>query len=142
MYGLSNAVAELLVTIAITLAITLFYRFLVNQVEARELKLNMKEKQSKMRELQKTSPSEANKVATEMMSLSGKQMKMTLKPMLMAFLLVGISLPVVARMFPGPIVNLPFTLPYFGNSLNWFWWYVVVSLPFGLVFRKMLGVEL
>ena len=140
--GLPVAIEELLASIVITLLITLFYKFLINQNDARQLKASMKEKQAKAKELQKTNPQEANRVVNEMMALSSKQMKMNMKPMLLTFVLVGITLPYFAQAFPGDVVSLPVSIPFLGSSLNWFWWYVLVSIPLGYFFRKILGVEL
>ena len=39
------------------------------------------------------------------------------------------------------IARMPFTLPFIGSYLSWFWWYIFVSLPATIIFRKMLGVE-
>ena len=35
----------------------------------------------------------------------------------------------------------PFTLPFLGDYLNWFWLYFLLSIPTSLLFRKLLGVE-
>jgi len=39
------------------------------------------------------------------------------------------------------VAQLPFTLPFIGNYLTWFWWYIFISIPATMVFRKLLGVE-
>lgn len=39
------------------------------------------------------------------------------------------------------VVKLPVALPFIGSYLTWFWWYIFVSIPSTIVFRKMLGVE-
>lgn len=39
------------------------------------------------------------------------------------------------------IVNLPFSLPWFGNKLGWLGWYILSSLPASIFFRKLLGVS-
>ncbi len=141
-FGLPAAVAELLISVGIAFLIALIYKFLANHEEIRNIKLGMKEKQAKLKEFQKTNPSEATKIANEMMALSSKQMRMSMKPMMVTMLLVFITLPFVAGLFPGNVVDLPFTLPFLGSSLTWLWWYMMVSIPFGVLFRKMLGVEL
>ena len=79
--GLPIFIEEILLSTAVTLVITLIYKFLANQEEMRMVKATLKEKQSRMKELQKTNPKEANAVMSEVMSLSSKQMKMNMKPM-------------------------------------------------------------
>jgi uncharacterized membrane protein (DUF106 family) len=39
------------------------------------------------------------------------------------------------------IAELPFTLPFIGMYLSWFWWYIFISLPATFVLRKLMGVE-
>ena len=40
------------------------------------------------------------------------------------------------------VAQLPFALPFLGSYLTWFWWwYLFLSIPSTLVFRKLLGVE-
>jgi uncharacterized membrane protein (DUF106 family) len=39
------------------------------------------------------------------------------------------------------VARMPFTVPFIGNYLTWFWWYIFISIPATMVFRKMLGVE-
>lgn len=39
------------------------------------------------------------------------------------------------------IARLPFTLPFLGNYISWFWWYIFISLPATFAFRKVMGVE-
>ena len=141
--GLSAGIEELLVSALVVFIVTLIYRFLVNQKELKEIKDKQRDYQSRMKELQKTNPEEAKRTMTEMLSLSNKQLRMSMKPMFASLILfVVIVLPVLPGLYPGIVVKLPFSLPYFGIGFTWFWWYVIVSFPLNSIFRKLLGVEL
>ena len=140
--GLHPGIEELLLAAVIVFITTLIYRFLMNQNEAREIKSQQKEKQEKMKELQKTNPEEANKVMTEVLRLSNKQFKIMMKPMIVSFLIVIIILPFLPDLFPGVVVNLPFSIPFFGNDFGWLAWYIIVSVPLNSIFRRLLGVEI
>ena len=39
------------------------------------------------------------------------------------------------------VASLPFAIPFLGSYLSWFWWYVLLSAPATIVFRKALGAE-
>ncbi len=39
------------------------------------------------------------------------------------------------------IAEMPFTLPFIGSHLSWFWWYLFLSLPSTFILRKIMGVE-
>ncbi|OGI11954.1 hypothetical protein A3K64_00585 [Candidatus Micrarchaeota archaeon RBG_16_36_9] len=141
--GLSPGIEELLLSAIVIFLITLIYRFLVNQKEMREIKEKQKEYQSKMKDLQKNNPEESKRAMAEMLALSNKQLRMSMKPMFISLIIfVAIVIPILPGLFPGNVVNLPFSLPYFGQSLEWFWWYVIVSFPLNSIFRKFLGVEI
>ena len=141
--GLSAGIEELLVSALIVFFVTLIYRFLVNQNELKELKEKQKEKQEKIKELQKTNPNEAKRVMAEMLSLSNKQLRMTMKPMFVSLILfIAIIFPILPGLFPGAVVNLPFSLPFFENDFGWLAWYIIVSVPLNSVFRKILGVQI
>jgi uncharacterized membrane protein (DUF106 family) len=140
--GLHSGIEELLLASAIIFLTSVIYKVLINKEEARKIKEEQKEKQEKMKELQKTNPEEANRVMNEMLKLSNRQFKLMMKPMLVSFILIIIILPILPSLFPGAVVNLPFTLPYFGSDFGWLAWYMIVSVPMNSIFRKMLGVEI
>lgn len=140
--GLQAGLEEVLASAVIVFMISIFYRFLINQNELREIKSRIKEKQAKVKELQKTNPQEANKTLTEVISLSNKQMRMSMKPMFLTLIIVGIILPYFPQIYPGAVVKLPFYLPYFESDFGWLAWYIIVSIPLGQLFRKLLGAEL
>jgi uncharacterized membrane protein (DUF106 family) len=153
LFGFSPVVEEFIVSILLTFVLTLSYRFLVNQTEAKDIKVRMKEKQERIKELQKTNPKEANNMANEAMALSGKQMRMTMRPMFITLMIVGVVLPWMSTVFSGIIINLPFYSALFKSTLGWLvgsegmikpWlaWYMLVSITANQLFRKMLGVEL
>ena len=140
--GLSPIVEEILLACAMVLISTLFYRFLMDQEKVRNIKSEQKEKQEKIKELQKSNPQEANKVMNEMMKLSHKQMKITMKPMMVSLLIFLLVLPVLPNLFPGTVANLPFAIPFVGSEFGWLAWYFILSIPLNSIFRKILGVEI
>ena len=140
--GLSPMIEEILLVSVILFISSLIYKLLINKNEVREIKQKQKEKQDRIKEVQKTNPNEANQLMNDMLKLSQKQMKITMKPMMVSLLIFMVVLPILPSLFPGVIVNLPFTLPYFGSDFGWLAWYFVLSLPLNSLFRKILGVEL
>jgi len=140
--GLKPFLAEIIISVIITFIITLFYRFLINQNKLREIKSKQKESQERIKELQKTNPKEANDLLNSTMALSRHQLGLSMKPMLLTLIIVSIVLPWMAHAFPGIIVKLPFYLPYFENDFGWLMWYIIISVPLGQTFRKLVGVEL
>jgi uncharacterized membrane protein (DUF106 family) len=135
--GLPPAVGELIIAAFITLIITLFYKYLVNQNKVKEIRDKTKELQKQIKEAKDKETT--NKLTTEMFSLSNQQMKMTFKPMMITLVFVVLIFPWLGTAFPGQIVTLPFEM--FGRtSFGWFLWYVVISVPLSFIFRKAMDV--
>lgn len=139
--GLEPVIGLFILAAFVSLILTLPYKFLVDQKKMREHKEKIKEIQKQMKEVQKTDPEKSNKLLSEMLALSNRQMMSNFKPMIPGMLLVLLVLPWVAVTFTGSIALLPFSLPFFGNDLGWLMWYFLASLPTTYIFRKMLGVQ-
>lgn len=138
-------VSELLMVAIMTFIITLFYRYLVNQDAVRALKQQIKERQAKAKELQKSNPEQANTAMSEMLKLNNQQMRLQFRPMLPTMLLVLAVFPWLATIFSGFAPALPFHSDLIsalaGMVPPWLLWYILISLPLSQLFRKLLGVE-
>lgn len=137
--GMHPAVGELLIAAFITFIITLFYKFLVNQKKVKEIRDKVKEIQKQSKDAQKDNPEKSKELTADMLKLTNQQMKMTLKPMMVTLLFVILTFPWLKTVFIGPIVYLPFSImgrEWFG----WFLWYVILSMPLSVVFRKAMDV--
>ena len=140
--GLPPIIEELLLVSLVLFMSSLIYKFMIKREDIREIKSKMKEKQDRIKELQKTNPKEATQVMNEMMKLSHKQMKITMKPMMVSLLIFLLVLPVLPNLFPGTVANLPFAIPFVGSEFGWLAWYFILSIPLNSIFRKILGVEI
>jgi len=137
--GLHPAVGELAIAVFITFIITLFYKFLVNQNKVKDIRDKIKEIQKKSKDAQKENPEKSKELTTEMFKLTNQQMKMTMKPMLVTLLFVILTFPWLKTVFIGPIAYLPFSI--FGREwFGWFLWYIILSMPLSVVFRKAMDV--
>ena len=99
----------------------------------------IKAKQAEVKEVQKENPEEAKKMTSEILALTNKQMKMTFKPMLVSMMFVILLFPWLKLAFVGPIVTLPVEI-LGRTTFGWFLWYIIISMPFSMAFRKLLGV--
>ncbi|MDD5417119.1 MAG: EMC3/TMCO1 family protein [Candidatus Aenigmarchaeota archaeon] len=137
--GLHPALGELIVAAFITFIITIFYKYLLDQNKVKELKDKTKELQQKLKETK--DKEETNKLTSEMFGMSNQQMKMTFKPMILTLIFVISIFPWLKVAFPGQIVTLPFEI-LGRTSFGWFLWYIIVSFPLSIGFRKLMGVNL
>lgn len=137
---LPAALAELVLAVIITFIITIFYRYMIDQAAMARLRAEIKDMQENIRRLQKSDPEAANRQMAEMLKLTNKQLRMSLKPMLPTMIFVLALLPWMGAVFTGPVVLLPFSLPFFGADFGWLMWYILLSIPLSGLFRKILGV--
>jgi len=137
--SLHPAIAELIIAGMITFVITLFYKFLVDQKKMKSIREKIKEMQKEAKEHQKTDPEKANKITAEMFKLTNQQMKTNMKPMIVTLLFVILIFPWLKTVFIGPIVQLPVTLMG-RTSFGWLLWYITISIPLSMTFRKLMGV--
>lgn len=136
---------------AISLVSALLHKFLVNQNELKQLKNEVKYQKERASKAKKEGnsgvESEANR---ELMGLSGKQMKMTMKPLMFTMIFVLVILGWMNASYTDILINLPISMPILSwdfpfvtltTQYNWFFWYIAASIPTTFFFRKMLGLE-
>ena len=80
--------------------INICQRFLVNQEEAKEIKESVRELSKRMKEEQKQGNTEkANELMKETISKNSKMMSMTMKPMLVSFIIIILLFPWLANTY-------------------------------------------
>ena len=139
----------LLISLGLSLLFALFYRFLTKPAEMKRLKEEQKFHKEKMKQA-KGNAEETNKLLGEMMKLNQKMMRSSFKPMLASLAVFFLATHFLRTTYPAFAIQLPFTLPLLSyswpflvlrDSICWFWWYILITIPATLLFRKLLGVE-
>ena len=133
----------LIISAALTLLVLGINRLLINKDVAREIKNRMAEIKEKLNHAQKLGDKEnANKLMNEMMKTNTEYMKHTFRALIVSMVVISLVLPWVGQKYKGlAVATLPFNLPIVGASLDWIWWYVLVSLTLGWLANKLLGVS-
>lgn len=140
--GLPPYQEVLIWSVLLSFILAILYRVLTNPGEIRTLKNNMKELREKANKALKAGEKEkSNQLTNEMLKMSGKQMKYTMKPMMLSFILFFVFLGWIGPTYADMVVTMPVAIPFLGSEFNWFWWYLIITVPMTLVFRKLLGVE-
>ncbi|MBU0898268.1 MAG: DUF106 domain-containing protein [Nanoarchaeota archaeon] len=141
----------LLVAAGISLLSALFHKFFVNQNDLKQMKNEMKYQKERANAAKKRGDKGVEAEASkEMMSLSGKQMKMTMKPLMYTMIVVIVILGWLSTTYAESVINLPIPMPTLSwafpfvsltTEYSWFFWYIIVSVPTTFAFRKLLGLE-
>ena len=120
---------------AITLGLT---KLLTKKEVMKEMKEKMKALNDTMKRAQKEGNKDLMDQSTkELFSMNGSYMKESMK-LMVASLGVGIVfLMYMSAKYVGE--NAIVSLPLFGISLNWVYWYVITSMAITLVMRKVTG---
>ncbi len=131
-----------MVSLGLSFMLSLLYRFLTNPDEMKRIKKEMKFYKEKSSEAQKAGDkAKANEYMKDMMKASQQQFKQNMKPMMASMLVFFIVLGWMHSTFASVLVQLPVTIPFAGNDLGWFWWYILITIPCTMLFRKLLGVD-
>ncbi len=120
--------------------------FLVDQEKVRSMRKELSDYQNRMMQARKSgSKKELRKLESKQKRIKQQQaemMGMTTKPMFLTIIPIMIffgwvrSQPVAAEL----VIDLPFTLPYFGDTLGWLGWYLLCSFFFSQALRKVLNM--
>jgi len=85
----SDAISVVLLSLVVLFTINLFYKLLVNQSQARQIRENINNMNKQVREEQKKGDKEkANQIMSELMKEQSRMMKMSLKPLLISFIII------------------------------------------------------
>ena len=136
---ISIAVLSLL----ITLAVTIIYKFTTNQKRLKELKDDMKRMRDDMKKYQ-TDPKKMMELQQESMKKSFEQMKHTLLPTFITMVPILVIFAWIRSSLSDKtvILQFPFNIPKIGDNsgFGWIGIYVITSIVFSIVLRKLFKV--
>jgi uncharacterized membrane protein (DUF106 family) len=140
---LSPHISLLIISLVLTLIVIAINRLCVNKKLIEEIKRRIEEIRENLTQAQKAgNMEEVNKFLNEMMKANSQYMRQMLKAIVISIAVLVLFLPWLNYKYSGmAVVNLPFQLPFVGSSLNWVYWYVLVSFVMGWVIKKLLGMD-
>ncbi len=141
-FGLDGYMEVLAISVIMSLATVLVSKFASNQGAIKNLKLEMKTLNARIKKAQKAGDTkEMNSLSSELMKLTPKQMQMSMKPMMISLMLFMAVFWFFGAHYTELVVKSPLNIPFIGNQLGWFHWYLIIVLPGSFLFRKLLAVE-
>lgn len=131
----------LLWSLGLSLVMVLLSKFLTNQKDLKKIKNEMQFFKEKMEKAKKAGDmKKAQEHMNDMLKSSNKQMGMTMKPLFVSMIIFFAAFQWLGSQYSTMVITLPVALPFLGAELNWFWWYVIITLPANIFLRKMLDV--
>lgn len=141
-FGLPGYIEILLVSVGISLLSVLISKFATDQKAIKNLKKEMKEINARVKKAQKSGDTkEMNRLSGDMMKLSSRQLHMNMKPMMISLIFFMGVLWFLGAYYTDIVIPSPVNIPFVGNQLGWFYWYIIIVFPGSFLFRKLLGVE-
>jgi uncharacterized membrane protein (DUF106 family) len=139
--GLPDYQEIFLFSLGLSLLMTLASKFLANQQKMKQVRRDMDFHRKKASEAQKAGDAKkANEHMSDMLKASQSQFRHNMKPMMFSFLIVILAASWFGAAYAESKILSPVSIPFVGAELNWFWWYLLIVLPFSTFFRKVLDV--
>lgn len=82
---------------------------------------------------------EMDRCLGEYMGINAEFMKNTFKPIVASLAIFLMAYFLLNAKYAGFEVALPVPFPLIGSSVDWIWWYFLISLTIGFVARKFVG---
>jgi len=99
------ALAVLIFSIIILIVINIFYKILINQNEAKQIKQKTKDISKEMKDAQKAGDTGRSKrLMSDLLTENNRMMKMTMKPMIVSLIVVMLLLPSLATFYSDKMV--------------------------------------
>ena len=98
--GYAPSLSVVIFSVIILIVINIFYKVLVNQDNAKQIKQRTKDINKEMKDAQKAGEKEKQKkLMSDLLTENNKMMKMTIKPMIISLIIVVILLPSLAMFY-------------------------------------------
>ena len=141
-YNLSPLWAIVTLSFILTVLITIAYKFLSNQ----EVMKKLKQESEVLKKEMKTLKNDAEKlmpVQKQAMEKSLEYMRHSMWPTVYYMIPLLLLISWMSKTFKGygDIVSWGFYIPLFGTGLSWLGVYIIASLVFNIVVRKLLKVH-
>jgi uncharacterized membrane protein (DUF106 family) len=141
-FGFPGYIEVLMIATGLSLASVLISKYLGNQKGVKNLKAEMKSLNASIKKAQKAGDTkEMNRLSGNLMKLSSKQFQLNMKPMMFSMMLFFGMFAFFGTYYAELVIPAPFSIPFIGNSMGWFHWYLMIVLPGSFLFRKLLSVE-
>lgn len=140
--NLSPLWSIIVLTLLITFLITLAYKFLTNQELMKSLKQESEALKKEMKSL-KNDTEKLMQVQKKAMEKSFEYMRHSMKPTLFYLIPLLLIFSWMSKTFKdyGDLVSWGFYIPLFGTGLSWLGVYILASIIFSIIIRKLMRVH-
>lgn len=142
MFGLMPVEEILIFGIIVSISMAVVYRLLVKPSEMMSIKKDLEFYKKKIKVANKAGDTKkSQQFMGDMMKVNQRMFQKNMKPMMASMVVAAIVLALIGQEHTTAMIALPFSVPFIGAELTWLWWYILVTIPFSMFFRKLAGVE-
>ena len=141
-FGFPGYIEVMSISLLMSMTSVLISKFGGDQSAVKNLKMEMKKLNDMIKKAQKAgNKGEMSKHSSALMKLSGKQFQLNMKPMMISFVFFIAVFWFFGSFYTELVIASPINIPFIGNQLGWFHWYLIIVIPMSFFFRKILSVE-
>ncbi len=143
------------ISLLVSALIGAVYRIMIKPEDMRAAKREMEEIRKRVKEAQKAgNEAKVRELMSEQLKISQKQMSLNFRVMPVSLIVFIIAVWVFGTFYNDVVVRLPFQMPLptrlagfppvwiaVKNYMGWFLWYICVTIPGTIFFRKLFGAE-
>ena len=132
------------VSVVMSFMTSLIYRLFGNYKELKRLKAELNDLRESVSKAQKEkNEKKVMELLKKQNSLAMEQFQYMFKPMFLTMGLVGLVFMFLKKIYVGMDLSfgLPFSLPFIGNSVGWLGFYIIMTLPLTIFFRKLMKLD-
>ena len=139
--SLPNFISLTIFSVLITALLVLANRFILGKRTTKEIQKRFMELREEILKYQKIGDVEKlNEVMKEFSKLNKIYLKQTGKILVISLLVFLFLFPWLREKYSGDstVAELPFSLPFIGENLSWFVWYIFASFVVSFILKKLL----
>jgi len=132
----------LLISVILSLVTTLIYKYVTDQSLIKQIRADMKKYQEQMKQC-KDDPAKMHEIQNQMMPLNSKLMMQQMKPTLITILPFLVIFWLLGQWYNNTVaipLSFHFPLSHLPTGLGWIGTYIIFSMVFTTLFRKVLKV--
>lgn len=139
----SPVIGVTVAALVVAIIFTASRRIFIDQAKLKHVMGEMKKLKKRMKNVKRDDEKTLKALTEKSLKLNSENMKLTLKPLAISMVLLILIFPWLGRTFEGYMFRLPFGIPLLASSgtVGWLGLYIVISMPFTMVFKKLFEDE-
>lgn len=131
----------IIISLILTALMTVAQKYLTNQTEMKHLREELKHLQKEMKS-NTNNPDKLPDIQKRSLESNMKYMKLSFRPIIFTSIPIIIIFNWIRTLYPADLdlITFPFPIPLFGIGLGWLGTYILSSIIFSIIIRKIFKI--